>query len=113
MVAKIITERKINLAACLWILISGNPPKVYPFILWRNITHLDLTGFDTVIEWVVNYFTEKLEGDVNDILRAASPVVATGKMPVIMQYEGHSVTIVGYEVGKNNKYSLLALNPSR
>ncbi|KAI9569043.1 peptidase family C78-domain-containing protein [Boletus coccyginus] len=69
-------------------------------------------GFDTLIEWVVNHFTEKPEGDVNKVLRAVSPVVATGKMPVIMQYDGHSVTIVGYELAKNGKYNLLAFDPS-
>ncbi|KAG8217299.1 peptidase family C78-domain-containing protein [Butyriboletus roseoflavus] len=74
--------------------------------------HFDLTGFNTLTEWVVNYFTEKPEGDVNKILRTASPVVATRKMPVIMQYDGHSITIVGYELGKNNKYNLLVFNPS-
>ncbi|KAF8558484.1 hypothetical protein OG21DRAFT_1481466 [Imleria badia] len=68
-------------------------------------------GFDTLTEWVVNYFTEK-HGDVNKILRAESPVVATGKMPVIMQYDGHSVTIVGYELAKNGKYNLLVFDPS-
>ncbi|KAH0830377.1 peptidase family C78-domain-containing protein [Lanmaoa asiatica] len=72
-----------------------------------------ISGFDVLTEWVVNYFTEKPEGDVNTILRTASPVVATGKMPVIMQYEGHSVTIVGYELGKNGKYNLLVFDPSR
>lgn len=82
-------------------------------MLWRHPTHPDLTGFDTLIEWVVNHFTEKPEGDVNKVLRAVSPVVATGKMPVIMQYDGHSVTIVGYELAKNGKYNLLAFDPSR
>jgi len=69
-------------------------------------------GFDTLTEWVVNYFTEKPTGDVNKILRAKSPVVATGKMPVIMQYDGHSMTIVGYELAKNGKFNLLVFDPS-
>ncbi|KAF8123782.1 peptidase family C78-domain-containing protein [Boletus edulis] len=69
-------------------------------------------GFDTLTEWVANYFTEKPEGDINKILRTASPIVTTNKMPIIMQYEGHSVTIVGYELAKSGKINLLAFNPS-
>jgi len=65
-----------------------------------------------VIDWVVNYFTEKPEGDVNQVLRGVMPVVATQKMPVIMQFDGHSLTIVGYELGKNDKYNLLVFDPS-
>ena len=103
----------IGLAACLWILTSAIPPKVYRFILHRHTTHPDLTGFETLTEWVVNYFTEKPTGDLNKILRAKSPVVATGKMPVIMQYDGHSMTIVGYELAKNGKFNLLVFDPSR
>lgn len=61
----------------------------------------------------MNYFTDKLEGNVNQILRAVSPVVATDKMPVIMQFDGHSVTIVGYELMKNDKCNLLVFDPSR
>ena len=105
-------ERKIGLAAYLWILTSGAPPKVCRLILWKYITHLHLTGFNMLTDWVVNYFTEKPEGDVNKIL-LSSPVVTTSKMPVIMQYDGHSVAIVGYELGKNDKYNLLVLDPSR
>ncbi|KAN0075359.1 Peptidase family C78 domain containing protein, partial [Tylopilus felleus] len=69
-------------------------------------------GFSTLVEWVVKYFTEKPDGDVNKILRTASPVVATSKMPIIMQYDGHSVTIVGYELAKSGKYKLLVFDPS-
>lgn len=90
-----------------------NSPKGLPFILWRHATDPNLIGFDTVVDWVVNYFTEKLEGDIHKILRDASPVVATKKMPIIMQYDGHSVTIVGYELAKNGKYNLLVFDPSR
>ena len=81
--------------------------------MWIHVTHPNFTGFDTLTDWVVNYFTEKPEGNVNQVLRSRSPVVATQKMPVIMQLDGHSVTIVGYELGKNDKYNLLAFDPSR
>jgi hypothetical protein len=94
-------------------LTSGIPKKVYRFILRRHTAHPDLTGFDTLTEWVVNYFTEKPAGDVNKVLCNTSPVVATAKMPVIMQYDGHSMTIVGYELAKNGKYNLLVFDPSR
>ncbi|KAG6379142.1 peptidase family C78-domain-containing protein [Boletus reticuloceps] len=109
------TKKKLGTGvACLWSLTSRIPRKVKGFrvILWRQITHSTFPGFDTLTEWVANYFTEKPEGDINKILRTASPIVITNKMPVIMQYEGHSVTIVGYELAKNGKINLLAFNPS-
>ncbi|KAF9228677.1 DUF1671-domain-containing protein [Gyrodon lividus] len=72
-------------------------------------------GFAALTDWVVDYFSDSLkkQGSVNDVLRRASPVVASDKMPVIMQYEGHSVTIVGYEVAKNGTVNLLVFDPSR
>ncbi|KIJ17174.1 hypothetical protein PAXINDRAFT_154554 [Paxillus involutus ATCC 200175] len=72
-------------------------------------------GFAELTDWVVDYFSDSLkrQGNVNDVLRHASPVVATNKMPVIMQYEGHSVTIVGYELAKNGVVNLLVFDPSR
>ncbi|KIK98829.1 hypothetical protein PAXRUDRAFT_823439 [Paxillus rubicundulus Ve08.2h10] len=72
-------------------------------------------GFTELTDWVVGYFSDsfKRQGNVNDVLRHATPVVATDKMPVIMQYEGHSVTIVGYELAKNGVVNLLVFDPSR
>ncbi|KAF8842557.1 DUF1671-domain-containing protein [Paxillus ammoniavirescens] len=72
-------------------------------------------GFAELTDWVVDYFSDSLkrQGNINDVLRHASPVVVTNKMPVIMQYEGHSVTIVGYELAKNGVANLLVFDPSR
>ncbi|KAG9318243.1 peptidase family C78-domain-containing protein [Chiua virens] len=91
----------------------GTGGNVYCFVLQRYIIHASFTGFDILKDWVVDYFKEKQEVDVNKILRNATPVVATGKMPVILQYQGHSVTIVGYELVKGDKINLLVLDPSR
>ena len=67
-----------------------------------------------MIQWIVEYFTQDVpkSTNVNDALKAASPVVITDKMPIVLQHSGHSRTIVGYErVG--NKIQLLTFDPSR
>jgi hypothetical protein len=81
----------------------------------EHSAQFNLAGFAELTDWVVDYFSDSLkrQGNVNDVLRHASPVVATNKMPVIMQYEGHSVTIVGYELAKNGVVNLLVFDPSR
>ncbi|KAI6129168.1 peptidase family C78-domain-containing protein [Pisolithus croceorrhizus] len=54
-----------------------------------------------------------LQGTVNDALRDGSPVITTEKMPVILQFEGHSVTVVGYEVqSRTREVNLLVFDPS-
>lgn len=65
------------------------------------------------MDWVVEYFTPKPLGDVNTILGATLPVAVTDKMPIILQYEGYSMTIIGYELGKNGKFNLLVFDPTR
>ncbi|KAH7914678.1 peptidase family C78-domain-containing protein [Hygrophoropsis aurantiaca] len=92
----------------------GIPCKLVDFDLDKTYK-----GINALTEWVVNYFSPPpaKEGStkvsVGDILRGASPVIATDKMPLILQDDGHSRTIVGYEVAKNGTVSLLAFDPSR
>ncbi|KAH7889927.1 peptidase family C78-domain-containing protein [Phlebopus sp. FC_14] len=72
-------------------------------------------GLSALTDWVVDYFTDhsaKL-GNINDALRHASTIMTTTKMPVIMQYKGHSVTIVGYELSKTGTVNLLTYDPSK
>jgi len=40
-------------------------------------------------------------------------VITTGKMPLILQHQGHSRTIIGYEVQKSGAINLLLFDPSR
>lgn len=71
--------------------------------------------FDALIQWFMSYFLGPMKehGTVNDVLCNASPVIATDKMPVILQWDGHSVTIVGYELSKSKGVNLLQFDPSR
>lgn len=72
-------------------------------------------GLDRLTDWFVEYFSDsvKKQGTVNDALRDGSPVITTEKMPVILQYEGHSVTVVGYEVqSRSREVNLLVFDPS-
>ncbi|KAI6116905.1 peptidase family C78-domain-containing protein [Pisolithus croceorrhizus] len=73
-------------------------------------------GLDRLTDWFVQYFSDpvKKQGTVNDALRDGSPVITTEKMPVILQFEGHSVTVVGYEVqSRSREVNLLVFDPSR
>ncbi|KAG6819606.1 hypothetical protein H0H93_010330 [Arthromyces matolae] len=73
-------------------------------------------GAEIVKDWIVDYFSpkSKLNGPTNltDVLRGASPIVVTDRMPIILQHQGHSRTIVGYEVMKGGKIKLLTFDPS-
>ncbi len=78
-------------------------------------------------KWIVDYFdpvdsstgkqfvsaltSEKKT--VGDALRGASPVKVTDRMPLILQHQGHSRTIVGYEIAKNGTINLLTFDPAR
>lgn len=72
-------------------------------------------GIQVMIDWIVQYFSppNPNQGTVTDVLRGASPVVATDKMPLVLQFSGHSQTIVGYEISKNGDTNLLVFDPSR
>jgi len=73
-------------------------------------------GCELLINWVVQYFAPKKIQDskpVNlfDSLQI-SPITITAKMPLILQHNGHSRTIVGFEVDKTGMTSLLLFDPA-
>lgn len=72
-------------------------------------------GIQVMIDWIVQYFSppNSKQGTVTDVLRGASPVIATDKMPLVLQFNGHSQTIIGYEISKNGNTNLLVFDPSR
>jgi len=83
-------------------------------------------GAALLTDWVVEYFSQPHGAvDTNnvvqnpqpktayDVLRGASPVTVTSRMPLILQHAGHSRTIVGYEVSKNGLVNLLVFDPSK
>lgn len=49
----------------------------------------------------------------NDALRGASPVTCTDRIPIILQHQGHSRTIIGYEVSKTGLVNLLMFDPAK
>ncbi|KAI5124328.1 hypothetical protein M0805_008935 [Coniferiporia weirii] len=82
------------------------------------------SGADAVLQWVERYFTSPLASStqatragvktsVNEALHRASPVVVTDRMPLVLQHQGHSRTIVGYERLKTGYINLLCFDPSR
>jgi hypothetical protein len=67
-----------------------------------------------VTDWVVEYFSPStIKTSIDDALRGASPVVCTDKMPLILQHDGHSRTIVGYEVSQKGVVNLLCFDPAK
>ncbi|KAF7338646.1 hypothetical protein MVEN_02091000 [Mycena venus] len=99
----------------------GIPSKLVDFDLKTNAR-----GAALLTDWVVEYFSQS-QGAVDtnsvvqnpqpktayDVLRGASPVTVTARMPLILQHAGHSRTIVGYEVSKTGLVNLLVFDPSR
>lgn len=72
-------------------------------------------GIQVMIDWIVQYFSPPFpkRDTVTDVLRGASPVIVTDKMPLVLQFNGHSQTIIGYEISKNGDTNLLVFDPSR
>jgi hypothetical protein len=72
-------------------------------------------GIDLMIMWVVDYFTPKETIDKpTNIFETLtnSPVRITDKMPLILQHDGHSRTIVGYEIDGRGITNLLMFDPA-
>ena len=72
-------------------------------------------GIDLVIKWVVDYFTPKQTIDKpTNVLESLtnSPVTITDKMPLILQHDGHSRTIIGYEIDGRGVTNLLTFDPA-
>jgi hypothetical protein len=73
---------------------------------------LDVTP---LLDWIKRYFdahTQDQSISVQERWRAATPVVISDRMPLILQNQGHSRTIVGYEIAKDGSTILLAFDPS-
>ena len=74
---------------------------------------LDVTP---LLDWIKRYFdahTQDQPTSVEERWRAATPVVISDRMPLILQNDGHSRTIVGYEIAKDGSTILLEFDPSK
>lgn len=81
---------------------------------YANIPESDC---ELLVNWVVEYFAPKKSQDSTplnlfDTLNN-SPIIVTDKMPLILQHNGHSRTIVGFEVDKNGVTNLLLFDPAQ
>ncbi|KAF5373126.1 hypothetical protein D9758_001699 [Tetrapyrgos nigripes] len=80
---------------------------------------LDDRGIAPLTDWIVQYFDGYRKAstsgatNINNALTGASPVRCTSLMPIIVQNNGHSRTVVGYELTKNSTVNLLVFDPSR
>ena len=87
----------------------------------RGTWHLDANaslGVQPLTGWTVNYFTPQPASSSSsknafDALKGSNAVVSTEKMPFILQHEGHSRLIVGYEIDKLGKVNLLTFDCAR
>ena len=78
--------------------------------------HHTTTGPQVLIDWIVDYFSVKETADTNqknafDIMKKPQ-ITITEKMPIILQHDRHSRTIIGYEIDKNGALHLLTFDPS-
>ncbi|KAH9484175.1 Zinc finger-containing ubiquitin peptidase 1 [Psilocybe cubensis] len=70
---------------------------------------------DLVVNWVINYFSlNQLNPKPSNAYESLgiSTIATSDKMPIILQHDGHSRTVVGYETDKNGVTSLLVFDPS-
>jgi len=65
-----------------------------------------------LLDWIKRYFDVDQQASAHEWWRGATPVVVTDRMPLILQYQGHSRTIVGYEITGDGATNLLAFDPS-
>ena len=97
---------------------------VFPRYIITDSTHsaqladFELTsGAEPLLQWISHYFSgdspqTKTTNTVDEALRGARPIIVTDKLPIVLQHNGHSRTIVGYERGKGGVISLLTFDPS-
>jgi Peptidase family C78 len=66
-----------------------------------------------LLDWIKQYFdTQTHPTSVQERWRAATPVVISDRMPLILQHQGHSRTIIGYEISKDGSTTLLTFDPA-
>ncbi|RDB21250.1 Zinc finger with UFM1-specific peptidase domain protein [Hypsizygus marmoreus] len=110
---KLVGTQKWIGTADLWVAFTfrGIPAELVDFNLKRQTR-----GISVVTDWIVNYFSPKPKSinskNINEALMGASPVVVTDRMPLILQHDGHSRTIVGYEISKQGQVNLLTFDPA-
>lgn len=84
----------------------------------RSTTPLKLSGSKTASTSILDSKVNKLSPgrstgpSLTEVLRGASPVVTTEHLPIILQHDGHSRMVIGFEKCKNGNTNLLIFDPS-
>lgn len=72
-------------------------------------------GSQILTDWIVKYFSPPKSDPKPDNAFSSitvSPIVVTDKMPIILQHDGHSRTVVGYEMDRHGAVNLLVFDPA-
>ncbi|KAL1741786.1 peptidase family C78-domain-containing protein [Schizophyllum fasciatum] len=98
--------------ADLWVALAcrGIPAELVDFDLKHQ------ANADILVQWIKKYFEPQKQlnaTDVHSALMDSPPIISTDKMPIILQYNGHSQTIIGVEELKDGSTNLLTLDPGR
>ncbi|KAH9001470.1 DUF1671-domain-containing protein [Lactarius akahatsu] len=95
--------------------------ELYVAFTYRGIP-CHIADFDTphrkvgpLLDWIRRYFdanSRDHQASPQEWWRGATPVVVTDRMPLILQYQGHSRTVIGYEITRDGTTNLLVFDPS-
>ncbi|PCH38291.1 DUF1671-domain-containing protein [Wolfiporia cocos MD-104 SS10] len=73
-------------------------------------------GVEPLLNWVLRHFSadeSPKPTTLDEALRGTNAIVITDKMPLILQHDGHSRTVVGCERCSDGNINLLVFDPSR
>lgn len=72
-------------------------------------------GVQPLLDWVLRHFSAGYSSPrtLNEALQSTNSVAITGKMPLILQHNGHSRTIVGCERCVDGTINLLVFDPAK
>ncbi|KAF9820156.1 hypothetical protein IEO21_01589 [Rhodonia placenta] len=73
------------------------------------------SGVQPLLDWVLRHFSAGYSSPrtLNEALQSTNSVAITGKMPLILQHNGHSRTIVGCERCVDGTINLLVFDPAK
>ncbi|KZT11443.1 DUF1671-domain-containing protein, partial [Laetiporus sulphureus 93-53] len=73
-------------------------------------------GPEPLMKWVMEHFSSGTSSPkhttLNEALKSTNSVIVTDKMPIILQHNGHSRTVVGCERCPDGSINLLVFDPS-
>ncbi|VDC03121.1 unnamed protein product [Peniophora sp. CBMAI 1063] len=88
----------------------GIPSHLADFALPR--TSFNTRDTKPLLDWIRAYFDPAQPGSNANPWKGARAVIPTDKMPLVLQHDGHSRTVVGYEITKSGQTNLLVFDPA-